>query len=94
MTQETFTDQDLLETAERVLYVAIQEAEFTRSPKDVQYVNIVSEKLEKHRAKMQGCAAPAKRVFTLQDGRMMVAEQCDELGLGFFKPISFKEAAQ
>jgi hypothetical protein len=80
--QAPFTDQDLLDAAERVLRDAVETAEFTRHPKDVQYVNIVSEKLEKHRAGMQGYAVPIKRVFTLQGGRrrMMVETTMDHTG--------------
>lgn len=78
-------DQELLKVAELVLSDAIADAEFSRLAKDVSYVNVVAEKIEKLRAKIAG-RTPAGIRLELVGGRMMVQYSIPELS--FFPRVN------
>lgn len=63
------TDEALLKAAELVLADAIAEAEFSRKPKDVAYVQEVAQKTEKLRAKIAG-QPPMQITVTMVDGHL------------------------
>lgn len=67
------TDEELLVTTEAVLRDAIQEAEFSRLQKDLQYVLIVATKIEELKAKINGYNPPVDvAVVRLVDGRVEI----------------------
>jgi hypothetical protein len=74
------TDQELLMVAEAVLRDAVAEVEFTRKPKDLQYVLIVAQKVEDLRGKIVG-VTPIKVERVYLQGARLVMELTQE-GLG------------
>jgi hypothetical protein len=61
-----------LEAAESVCREAVETAEFTRCGKDVAYVQLVAEKIEKLKAKMDGRAQPMSVQVMLMGGRIEI----------------------
>lgn len=64
------TDEELLKVAEQVLQNAIAEAEFTREPKDLEFVKFVAQKVEGLRAKIAGRKEVMLETVGMQDGRI------------------------
>lgn len=79
------TYNELLTVAEAVLRDAIEEAEFTRKPKDIAYAQDVAQKTEKLRAKVDGRPPMEVRMY-LENGRVYV--QYTSITLGFPYPAS------
>ncbi len=77
------TDEELLKATEAVLRDAIEEAEFSRLPKDVAYAEMVANKVEGLRAKMGGFRAGTVRCALVR-GRVMLELTMAE-PIGFFR---------
>lgn len=75
------TDDELLKVSEQVLQDAITEAEFTRAPKDLEYVKIVAQKVEGLRAKITGRKEVELETVGMRDGRIYVQWKMDLPGL-------------
>lgn len=72
------TDEELLAVAEKVLADAIQDAEFSGLAKDVQYVQMVAEKVEGLRAKIQKRQPVALKMYLI-GSRMMIEYEMPKL---------------
>jgi hypothetical protein len=64
------TEEQLLEAAEFVLVQAVEEAEFTRSPKDLAYAETVANVVERRRAKLWKYDCCDKVTYDLIGGRV------------------------
>lgn len=73
------TDAELLVAAEVVLRDAMEEAEFTRLPKDLGYVKDVAQRVENLRAKMSGGPIIEVTGVWLCAGRLVIERELREL---------------
>lgn len=65
------TDVELLRVVEATFRDAVEEAEFTRLPKDLAYCQMIADKMEALRAKVDGRSEPVHIELFMDRGRVV-----------------------